>query len=295
MRQLVIGCGYLGQRVAQRWQAEGHDVLVLTRSASRAESFRRQGWQPIIGDVLDPQVLAELPPVDVALWAVGLDRSSGRSQREVYIEGLQNVLKNIANRVRRFLYVSSTSVYGQDDGSVVDETSPTQPTAENGQVCLAAEQVVWDFFPIDSSATSPNFTGACIVRLAGIYGPGRLIARAETLRARTPLTGNPEAWLNLIHVDDAATAALACAERGIGGQTYLICDDRPLSRREFYSAVSRLVQAPEPVFAEPSVSSSLNKRCSNVKLRKELRVELQFPTIDVGLPHALVAADLKIC
>lgn len=287
MRTLVVGCGYLGERVARRWQAEGHVVCTLTRSASRADAFRQQGWQPIIGDVLDPQVLAGLPPVDVALWAVGLDRSSGRSQREVYVDGLKNVLRNIAGGVGRFLYVSSTSVYGQDDGSVVDETSPAEPVAENGQVCVAAEQVVWDAFPVRRNSAPENSHSACVLRLAGIYGPGRLIARAETLRARTPLGGNPDAWLNLIHVDDAATAVLACAERGVSGETYLVCDDRPLSRREFYSTVSRLVQAPEPVFSEPTASTSLNKRCSNHKLRRELGVELQFPTIDVGLPNAL--------
>ena len=125
------------------------------------------------------------------------------------------------------------------------------------------------------------------MRLAGIYGPGRLIARAETLRARTPLTGNPEAWLNLIHVDDAATVVQVCSERSGSGQTYLVCDDQPLFRRAFYSAVSHLIEAPEPLFAEPCMSGSLNKRCSNAKLRTQLGVTLQYPTIDSGLPNAL--------
>jgi len=172
LRKLVIGCGYLGQRVARRWLAQGDSVVALTRSEARARSFHESGIEPVIGDVTDPATLAGLPEVDTLLYAVGLDRGSGQSQREVSVGGLENVLGRMAGRVRRILYISSTSVYGQNDGEWVDETSECRPESENGKVCLDAEDLLRDRVP-----------DANILRLAGIYGPGRLVARIEALRA----------------------------------------------------------------------------------------------------------------
>ena len=282
MKKLIIGCGYLGQRVANAWLTKQDEVWALTRSPERAETWLKAGIRPVLGDVNDPNVLADFrePQIDTLVYAVGWDRSSGKSQREVYVAGLENVLRAIGSRVRRLIYISSTSVYGQDDGSVVDEDSPCEPLAENGQVCLEAERVLRRACP-----------QANILRLAGIYGPGRLVARVEALRAGTPLTGNPEAWLNMIHVDDAVQAVQACEQRGPLEATYLVADDEPLPRSAFYAAVCRRVGAPAPTFAPDSTSprgnKTMNKRCSNSRLHTELRVELLYPTIEQGLDAVL--------
>ena len=141
-RKLIIGCGYLGRRVARRWKKQGHQVFALTRSGDHAADFRDAGIEPFIGDVTDSASLASLPEVDTLLYAVGLDRTSGQSQREVYVGGLENVLARMADRVRCFLYISSTSVYGQNAGEWVDESSECRPTSENGSVCLDAESLL---------------------------------------------------------------------------------------------------------------------------------------------------------
>src|SRR5262245_35823278 len=141
-RKLIIGCGYLGRRVARRWIAQGETVFALTRSAERAGEFRGSGIEPIVGDVTDPASLAELTAVETALYAVGFDRDSGKSIREVYVCGLENLLNRDAGKIRRFLYISSSSVYGQNSGEWVDESSDCRPESENGRVCLEAEQVL---------------------------------------------------------------------------------------------------------------------------------------------------------
>ena len=276
MPALVIGCGYLGERVACEWLRSHDDVWALTRSTVNAERLTSIGLRPVIGDVLDLDSLRKLPRAETVLYAVGFDRTGSASKRSVYVDGLSNVLQQVRASCERFLYVSSTSVYGQDSGELVDESSPTTPTEENGRICCDAEAVVRQLKE-----------DAIILRLAGIYGPGRLLARVEQLRRGERLTGNPEAWLNLIHVDDAARTVLAAETRGVPGATYLVCDDRPLHRREYYAALAEKVGAPRPQFEELAADAPdrqrLNKRCVNRRLREDLRVELQFPTVIDGL------------
>ena len=279
--RLIIGCGYLGQRVAACWLAAGDQVYALTRSAERANQLRASGIEPLIGDVTLPASLQQLPEVDSVLHAVGYDRSAEPSKRQVYVAGLENVLTALKGRCRRFVQISSTSVYGQSHGEIVDETSPCEPTEESGCICRDAEQLVMS----TASAFMTN-----ILRLSGIYGPGRLLSRVDQLKSGTPLPGSPDAWLNLIHVDDAATSVLICSERGAPGRTYLVSDDRPVLRREYYGLLAKLVGAAAPNFAPDAVARhmhGLNKRCNNQVLRHELRVELAFPTIDVGLPASI--------
>ena len=290
MSKLVIGCGYLGRRVAAAWLQAGQEVVALTRSTANAQELSRLGVCPVVGDICEPATLAKLPTAETVLFAVGFDRTSGRSQHEVYVDGLRNVLNQVALRCERFLYISSSSVYGQSAGEWVDETSPCEPVQSGGQCCLAAEALVREFFP-STKQTAVQRPCANVLRLSGIYGPGRLLSRIESLRAGEPLTGQGEAWLNLIHVDDAVAAVLACEQRGQPGETYLISDDCPIRREEYYSQLARLVGAPPPVFADDQPakrgSGGLNKRCSNKRARAELDLALTHPTITAGLPHAL--------
>src|SRR5690348_3140647 len=121
---LILGCGYLGRRVAARWVAAGRRVAALTRR--NAAAVAALGAEPIPGDVLDPGSLRSIPAARTVLYAVGPDRTSGKTMREVYIHGLRHVLGTLAPP-ERFIYISSTGVYDQTDGGWVDETSPTEP------------------------------------------------------------------------------------------------------------------------------------------------------------------------
>jgi nucleoside-diphosphate-sugar epimerase len=264
---LILGCGYLGRVVARRWRAAGHHVAALTRS--RADELRSLGIEPVVGDVTDPAL--RLPAADTVLYSVGLDRSAGKSMREVYVGGLANVLR-VLPPTRQLVYVSSTSVYGQTDGSWVDESAPTEPAEENGRIVLEAEQLLRERRP-----------EAIILRFAGLYGPGRKM-RWETIQRGEPIATDPDGWLNLIHVEDGAAAVLAAAERGQPGATYNVADDRPVTRREFYAEMAALLGAPEPRFT-PGAERT-NRRISNRRMRTELAVGLQFPDFRAGLRDA---------
>jgi nucleoside-diphosphate-sugar epimerase len=281
MRALIIGCGYLGRRVAALWRSRGYAVTALTRTDENASELCSLGIEPIKGDVLRPDSLAAIPAADVVLYAVGYDKRAGATKRDVYVQGLTNVLREIAPRVERIFFVSSTSVYGQNAGEWVDETSDCDPGTENGKISLAAEDVVRTLFPIDSGRMT-------ILRFAGLYGPGRLLRRIESIRAAEPIQANPDAYLNLIHVVDGARVIVELAERGGRAPIYLVTDNRPISRREYYSRLAKLVGGPPPNF-QPSTADqgSLNKRCSNARLRKELGEILRYPTFESGLADSI--------
>jgi len=290
-RVLIVGCGYVGARVASRLHSAGHDVFAVTRSEERARDFAARGWTPIIADIMNPAPLASAPAMDAMLHAVGYDRAGGFAKRDVYVAGLVNVLSAVAGRCPRVVTISSTSVYGQSQGEFVDEPSPTEPTTESGQICLDAERAFQEW-----RDTQPAGTAAMIVRLAGIYGPGRMLARAESLRNGVPMSGRGDAWLNLIHGDDAALLAIAAMFQGEDRATYLGVDREPVLRRDFYAHLAGLLGAPEPTFTgvvEPGgrgSESGINKRCTNAATQRALGVAPAFPTYREGLAHALARA-----
>jgi nucleoside-diphosphate-sugar epimerase len=238
------------------------------------------GAEPVLCDVLDRDSLGRLPRADVVLYCIGHDRSSGRSMREVYVHGLENIIGALVPS-GRLIYVSSTSVYGHCQGEEVDETAKTEPVDESGKVVLEAENVLRRMHP-----------SAITLRFAGIYGPGRLLRR-QTVERAEPIVGDPDRWLNLIHVEDGVAAVLAALERGRPGGTYNVADDRPVRRREFYTALARLIGAPTPRFVAPAPGSPMpnhertNRRIVNRLLREELSAQLRHPTYETGLVESV--------
>jgi nucleoside-diphosphate-sugar epimerase len=278
---LILGCGYLGRVLARQWLSEGRTVWATTRCSERATEFRALGWQPVRCDVLNPPSLHSLPDVAVVVHCVGLDRSVGRSRREVYVEGLGHVLDELTRPGRppppRLIYASSTGVYGQRDGSWVDEEAPTEPEDESGRIVLAAERLLHERLP-----------EALVLRFAGLYGPGRLL-RSANLVAGEPLTSAPDGWLNLIHVADGAATVRAAAERGRPARIFNICDDHPVRRRDFYTRLAEVIGAPPPRFVPPlsgapsAQHDRADRRVVNRRLHEELGVVLQFPGYKEGL------------
>jgi len=281
--KLIVGCGYLGMRVARRWLAAEEPVAAVTRHAQRAEEFRVTGILPIIAEVTNPASLEQLRPLlgpgDTLLYAVGYDRSAGKPMDEVYVEGLRNVLAAISPDLGRVIYISSTGVYGQVAGETINEDSPTDPTREGGRVCLAAEQVL---------LASPLGERAVILRMAGIYGPGRVPNRADLL-AQKPLPFDPASALNLIHVDDAATVVLAAEKSATTPRTYVVSDGHPVARGDYYAELARLWNTPTPLFAAPSETNApprrggADKRVDPARMRRELAPAFEYPDYRGGL------------
>ena len=296
MHFLIFGCGYLGLRVAVNSIERGHTVSALTRSLDRAQSFEQRGIHPVVGDICDPATLAGLPSVDTVLFAVSFDRSSTRTKHEVVYQGLANVLEAFDGRCRQFIYTSSSSVYGQATGEWVDEESETKPDQPAGQLMLSTENLIRDRRWNDSQ------THSTILRLAGIYGPDRLLTRIDSLKAGTPFAGRADSWLNLIHVDDAAEAVMNCATATSTSDSprveiYNVVDDQPITRGDFYTGLARLVNAPMPNFDEtrPSErgSGGLNKRCSNKRFRDQWNWSPRYPSSETGLPASLDASTIR--
>lgn len=214
MAHLIIGGGYLGGRVARLWRDAGREVYVVTRSDARAARLEEEGLRPVVADITQADSLERLPPAETLLFAVGYDRSSRSTLHEVYVAGLKNVLKVVVGQVERFVYISTTGVYGQGEGEWVDEDSPCRPTRPGAVAHLEAERLL-------QTADLPR--QAVILRLAGIYGPDRLPRKAD-LVAGQPIEGAKRGWINLIHVDDAASI-VASTERIDSKRSILLVAD----------------------------------------------------------------------
>jgi nucleoside-diphosphate-sugar epimerase len=196
-----------------------------------------------------------------------------------------NLLAALPSSVRRFLYISTTGVYGQPDGRWVDEDSPCEPTYEGGRIALEAESVV-----------RGHAIGArtIVLRMAGLYGPGR-IPRRDELIALKPLEVDADSYLNLIHVDDAAGIVVAVDDQAQPPRTYIVSDGHPVVRREYYAEVARLLGVPLPQFRageKPSPEAargSTNKRINNARLTTEIGYQLHYPSYKAGLAASVAA------
>lgn len=294
---LIAGCGYVGHRLARVWKKHGLQVRAITRSIEKAKELSKEGIEPIIFD-LSGTTVPTLPDVDVFLWSVGFERSSGSSRQAIWIDGLKRLLNALPVRnnedARRVLYTSSTSVYGHGHGHDVDENTVPNPTAEGGQACVAAEEVLQEY-------SSQSFASVSILRLAGIYGPHRLLRRVEDLRNNTPITSPPDEWLNLIHVDDAVAAIDVVSRMKVPPSLMNVVGNRSATRGDYYRTLSKLSHAPAPLFilpsestAETTVSSPAappmrrggNRRVVSV-VRESLGIVFKFDSIEVGLQDAL--------
>lgn len=283
---LIAGCGYTGKRLADHWVAAKHQVSAFTRSEQHAAEFRAAGIQPLIADLAESAPLPDPGDPDVVVWSVGFDRTSGSSRQAVWIDGLQRLLDSLPRRQqpRRLLLTSSTSVYGDHHGKDLDESVKPSPQSDAGQVCLDAEELLRKF----AAATSDT---AVILRLSGIYGPGRLLRRLEDLQQNRPIPADPDAWLNLVHVDDIVRLMHVLAFCDQPPELINVAGTETPTRREYYSTLADLTGSPPPVFAVAAESSagrqpSGNRRVTS-SVRSALPLSFQFEDIRSGLEHCL--------
>ncbi len=271
-RRLVIGCGYLGMRTARRWLAAGDRVWGTTRSAARAAELAAAGIEPIVADVARPEAMPALPEVDTMFWAVGFDRAAGTTYRAVHVEGLARAIDVLPGRPRVILS-SSTGVWGNDDGAVVSESTPATPTREAGSVLLEAEATLHALAPGRGTA----------LRFAGLYGPGRL-PRLEDLRSGRPIAADPDSWLNLIHVDDAARIVCAVAAAPAPRPLYVVSDGVPVRRRDWYAHLATRSGSPPPNWdVSAPRTRGADKRVDPSLLFSDIPIALAYPDSFQGI------------
>ncbi|OZB58407.1 MAG: NAD(P)-dependent oxidoreductase [Lysobacterales bacterium 14-68-21] len=253
-RVLLCGCGDLGQRVAQRLLARGDAVFALRR---RPPQGGGDGIAWLAGDLSRDDGLPVLPPGITQL--VHLPTPGARTEaayRAVFVDGLHRVMAALDPAILgRVLFVSSSAVHGDHSDAWVDEDTPPDPPGFNGAVLLEAERWL---------AAQP--VGSIVLRLAGLYGPGRLqlLERLRAGQARVPRE-HPH-WANRIHVEDAADAIAHLLAVPDPRPIYLGADDTPLPLDVLYDHLATLVGAPLPAEG-PAPAGIGSKRLSNARLR----------------------------
>jgi nucleoside-diphosphate-sugar epimerase len=256
---LIAGCGDVGSRLATQLLAERWQVYGLRRSVSRLPT----GVIGVAGDLFREQCPVDWPsgPLDYLVYSAAATEHDEAGYRAAYVEGLQHVLgwlKQHGQKPKRVLFVSSSSVYGQQEGEWVDETSPTIAAGYSGRLMLEAEQVALQ-----------SGIPASIVRLTGIYGPGREWLLTQVRRGYR-VAIDPPLYGNRIHVDDAAgllAFLLEADRRGVVlDDFYIGVDDAPAPLAEVVGWLREYLGVTE--WAEDaSVRRTGSKQCSNARAK----------------------------
>jgi nucleoside-diphosphate-sugar epimerase len=256
-KTLLIGCGYIGLPMALRLKEAGHEISAWVHSEASAEALSAHPFRHIIvGSVADPNVWDGVTEnFDLVIHCASSGRGGESAYEQVFLKGM--LMINAHQPRARKIFVSSTSVYRQNDGEVVTEKSPAEPDTATGRILFVAEKVALR-------------AGAMVVRSTGIYGPNRGVLFEKFRRGEAVIEGDGSRWINQIHQRDLVAALTHLIDAGAPGEIYNASDDTPVSQRDFYAWCSKFLHKPMP----PSGAVNLlrkrgltSKRVSNAKLR----------------------------
>lgn len=280
---LIVGCGDLGSAIAQRLVGR-HAVIGLRRQ------LQNQRWQAqqsnlrlLQGDVTDPASLHTLHAIkpEMVIYCVAADAQTDAAYQAQYVTGLANVLATQqANPALRWVFfVSSTRVYGAEAGEYLDESSPVRPNDFGGQRLLEAEQLL-------ANLACPS----TILRLSGLYGPGRLRMINMAASQSWP---QQNGWSNRIHRDDAAAFTAFLLEQALAGQSvapcYIVSDNTPAPVYEVLAYLADQLQVAKlPCWQAPP---SAGKRLCNDLLRAS-GFTLRYPDYQSGYQALLAPAPV---
>ena len=291
MRVLIVGCGYVGLPLGAELVRQGHEVSGLRRSVEGGDELKAAGIQPLAGDITRPEDLAGLPaPFDWVVNTVSSSKGGAEEYRSVYLDGTRHLIHWLAETsLKKFVYTSSTSVYGQADGSLVKEDAPAEPAGETSRLLVETENLL-------ATAVRERKFPAVILRVAGIYGPERGHLFQQYLRNEARIAGQGERILNMIHRDDLVTAIITALKSGRSGEIYNASDDEPVAQIHFFRWLSETLGKNMPPFATEAENAQrkrglTNKKVSNRKLKMELGVQLKFPTFRQGYTAEILRLD----
>lgn len=290
-RLLVIGAGYTGERLAEAGHDRDWEVVGTSRTDEKLEALDELGVQPVRWDVLedDPGQLADHVggETQIAYSIPTLYREYERGDDEVprHVEPVQRVLEVAENQgADRFIYLSSTSVYGDHDGAWIDEETDTEPTAPNGRMRRDIERCVLD----DERSIDTN-----VARLVGIYGPGRTLFKYIE-SGRYQLVDGGEKPTNRVHVDDIVRSVLAMIDEApSGARLYNVSDGNPKTVAHVVEwMVDRLgIERPDQIsldeYADKRGPDAVARwkntyRVQNQRLVDELGVRMEYPDVFAG-------------
>jgi len=283
-RAIIVGCGYVGRRLAHALSST-HDVFAIVRSDASRDQLREQGIEAASYD-LDTSTVEAWPlrPTQVdesMLFYLTPPPNDGVSDAR-----LDRFLRRIKGRPAVFIYMSTTGVYGNQGGADVDESTPVNPQTDRAQRRMSAEHMtrVW---------CNEQQVRRVVLRVPGIYGPGR-IALAR-LQRREPFIRSAEAGVsNRIHVDDLVAACVAVAQNGEARGVYNVTDGNSMSSTDFMRRVAAIANLPAPreisrdearatMSAERMSFLDESRRVSNQRLINELGLRLRYADVDSGI------------
>ncbi|MEJ2060898.1 MAG: SDR family oxidoreductase [Gammaproteobacteria bacterium] len=282
----IVGCGDIGLRVGKSLLESGKPARGLVRHPTSVQRLNDHGLQAVAAD-LDGQLEGDaLPEPDALVYYFAPPPACGTTDSR-----LTNFLHAVHDqKPARIVYISTSGVYGDCAGAWVDEDHPVHPRTDRSKRRLDAERQLL-------RAMEQDGIEVVILRVAGIYGPGRL--PLDRLRAHTPVICPDEApYSNRIHAEDLAAVCLAAAERGVPGRIYNVADGHPSTMTDFFyrladlSGLKRPPCVPMSLATErlsPTILSYLHesRRLRTERLLQDLGIQLRYPTLEQGLAAAL--------
>ncbi len=280
MHVLVAGCGWLGTALARRLLARGDRVTGIRRDPGRAAALAALGIEPLGLDLAEAAAGAGLPRADAIIACQSAGAETEAAYRAAYLDANRTLLAAAERSGAALVYTGSTGVFGQRDGSDVDETTPPSPASATAEVLIRAEQLL--------AGAAAAGTRASVIRLSGLYGPGRAGIVERVRSGALALGPGDEAWMNFCHADDAVALVLAALERAPAGAVLHGTDAHPPRRREVVEWIAaRLGIAPPR--AERAAPGP-NRRVLSARTRAALSVELRFPSFADGLAPLVATA-----
>lgn len=286
---VIIGCGYTGKRLALQCLARGQKVTALVRSRESAAQLQALGVNALAQDLDQAGVTCGLELTGTDLYYLAPPPPQGREELR-----LRRFLDELQTSPGRFLLLSTSGVYGDCGGALVDESRTPEPLADRAWRRWDGEQALREW----SLGKGCDYR---VIRVAGIYGPGKL--PLSRLRRGEPIVRSEESPLtNRIHVDDLVQGCLAAMERGQSGGVYNICDGQPGTMADYFDAIADRAGLPRPPKigleqAQRQLSAGMqsylaeSRQLDNRRLREELGVELRFPDLAAGLDDCFSAAS----
>jgi nucleoside-diphosphate-sugar epimerase len=287
MRVLIVGCGYVGLALGEELVRQGHSVCGLRRSHRHAPDLKAAGIAPLVADVTVPESFRSLVPgYDWVVYCASASGGGVHEYAQIYLAGIRNLLSWLsAGPLPKLVYTSSTSVFGQTDGSRVDETSPAVPDAPTAKLLVESEATLLQ-------AASEKGFPAVVLRVAGIYGPGRAYWLDQFRAGTARLEDGGGRILNMIHRHDVVGAIVAALMHSEPGPIYNAVDNEPVTQLVLFQWLSDRLGRPLPLAVTGQLNNSskrgiTNKQVSNQRLKQELGYRLKFPTFREGYESLL--------
>lgn len=282
---MIFGCGYVGTALAEALTTLGLRVGALTRNAERAAALRKSGLAEVVQADLDGTDWQRKLSgrYDAVVNCVSSAGGGIDGYRKSYVEGQKRIIEWAeTQKLRSYIYTSSTSVYPQDGGVEVDEGADTSEAGSAGQVLLESERLI--------ESNADRFDSWAVLRLAGIYGPGRHFLLNQLKDGDGVIPGRGDYHMNMIHRDDIVTAMLATLRSGSPSGIYNICDDQPTTKEAVLLYLAQQLDLPLPRFDPEDVSPRLKRRGGrmpdrlilNQKAKAELGWQPRYPTYREG-------------